>query len=85
MNHTKRLVQGIKKYLTIFLGAIFYAAGISLFLNPNDLAPGGVTGIAILLNRFIDVETGTLILLLNIPIILLMLVEHLQKNWVITL
>jgi len=66
-----RLVQGMKKYLAIFLGAIFYAGGISLFLNPNDLAPGGVTGIAILLNRFIDVETGTLILLLNIPIILL--------------
>lgn len=64
-------LQGIKKYLTIFLGAIFYAGGISLFLNPNDLAPGGVTGIAILLNRFIDVETGTLILILNIPIILL--------------
>ncbi len=68
---TSCFVHGIKKYLTIFLGAIFYAAGISLFLNPNDLAPGGVTGIAILLNRFVDVETGTLILLLNVPIILL--------------
>lgn len=66
-----RLMHGIKKYMSIFLGAIFYAGGISLFLNPNDLAPGGVTGIAILLNRFVPVETGTLILLLNIPIILL--------------
>ena len=66
-----RLMLGIKKYMSIFLGAIFYAGGISLFLNPNDLAPGGVTGIAILLNRFVNVETGTLILLLNIPIILL--------------
>lgn len=68
---TSRVMNGIKKYVTIFLGTIFYAAGISLFLNPNDLAPGGVTGIAILLNRFIEVETGTLILLLNVPIILL--------------
>ena len=66
-----RLMHGIKKYMSIFLGAIFYAGGISLFLNPNDLAPGGVTGIAILLNRFVPVETGTLILLLNVPIILL--------------
>ena len=68
---TSRIAQGLKKYLTIFLGTIFYAAGISLVLNPNDLAPGGVTGIAILLNRFVDVETGTLILLLNIPIIII--------------
>ncbi|MBE5881271.1 MAG: YitT family protein [Lachnospiraceae bacterium] len=67
----RKVMMGCKKYLTIFLGAIFYAAGIALFLNPNDLAPGGVTGIAILLNRFISVETGTLILVLNIPIIVI--------------
>nr|MBQ8252849.1 YitT family protein [Lachnospiraceae bacterium] len=66
-----RAASAIKKCVTILLGAMFYAAGISLFLNPNDLAPGGVTGIAILINRFLNVETGTLILLLNIPIILL--------------
>ncbi|MBQ8198616.1 MAG: YitT family protein [Lachnospiraceae bacterium] len=68
---SSKMIAGIKKYITIFLGAIFYAAGIAFFLNPNDLAPGGVTGIAILLNRFVPIETGTLILLLNIPIILL--------------
>ena len=68
---SSRFMTIIKKYVMILLGAIFYAAGISLFLNPNDLAPGGVTGIAILLNRFMDVETGTLILFLNIPIIVL--------------
>ncbi len=68
---TSKLVLRLKKYSTILLGTIFYAAGIALFLNPNDLAPGGVTGIAILLNRFIPVETGTLILLLNVPIILI--------------
>lgn len=66
-----KLVLILKKYTTIFIGTIVYAAGIALFLNPNDLAPGGVTGIAILLNRFTGVETGSLILLLNIPIILL--------------
>ena len=65
------IYKGIEKYASILLGAIFYAAGIALFLNPNDLAPGGVTGIAILLNRFVPVETGTLILLLNIPIIII--------------
>nr|MBQ8251978.1 YitT family protein [Lachnospiraceae bacterium] len=68
---SSKIMVGIKKYTMIFLGAIFYAAGIAFFLNPNNLAPGGVTGIAILLNRFVPVETGTLILLLNIPIILL--------------
>ncbi|MCR5756081.1 MAG: YitT family protein, partial [Acetatifactor sp.] len=48
-----------------------YAVAVSLFLDPNSLAPGGVTGIAIILNRLIHVETGTLIFLINIPIMIL--------------
>lgn len=51
------------------LGALIYSAGISLFLDPNSLAPGGVSGISILLNRVTGVSTGAWILLLNIPIL----------------
>lgn len=61
----------ILQYLIIGVATIPYAIGISLFLDPNDLAPGGITGIAILLNRLTGLETGTLILLLNIPLLLL--------------
>ena len=67
----KSIKKGIRNYLVITLAAIVYAAGVSLFLDPNNLAPGGVTGIAILLNRLIGVNTGTLIMILNVPIILL--------------
>lgn len=55
----------------ISAAAVIYGAGISLFLDPNQLAPGGVTGIAVILNRLVNIETGTLYLLLNIPIIIL--------------
>lgn len=67
----KTPVQKIKDYIVITISAIIYAAGVSLFLDPNLLAPGGVTGIAIILNRITGVETGTWILGLNIPILLL--------------
>lgn len=63
--------QGIKFYFVITIAAFLYAASISLFLDPNSLAPGGVTGISIILNRLTGVDTGTWIFLLNIPIILL--------------
>lgn len=59
----------MKKYLTITVAAFIYGIAISLFLDPNDLAPGGVTGIAILVSRLIPIETGTLILLINVPIL----------------
>ncbi len=57
--------------LMMTIGALIYASGISLLLDPNDLAPGGVSGISIMLSRFTPVSTGTWILLINIPLLLL--------------
>lgn len=60
----------IKKYAVITMTALLNAVAISLFIDPNNLVPGGVTGIAIIISRFLPVETGTLIFILNIPILL---------------
>lgn len=68
---TKQIRREIRNYIVITCSAVIYAAGISLFLDPNNIAPGGLTGIAILLNRIIGIPTGTLILLLNIPLVAL--------------
>ncbi len=51
--------------------AVIYAVAISLFLDPNNIAPGGVTGISILVNRFTKIPTGTVNMMINIPIVLL--------------
>lgn len=63
----------ILQYLVISVASVGYAVGISNFQDPNNLAPGGVTGLAIILNRIVpgDIKTGTWILLLNIPILIL--------------
>lgn len=63
--------QNVKKYLIITLVSILYGAGTSLFLEPNELVPGGLTGIAMILNRFVPIGTGTFFLIMNIPIIAL--------------
>ena len=67
----KNILYEIKNMIIIAVAAFIYAVGISLFLDPNQLAPGGVTGIAVILNRLVNVETGTLYFLLNVPIVLL--------------
>ena len=56
-------------YMIITVAALVQAAAISLFLDPNNLAPGGVTGISIILSKITGIETGTWILLLNVPIL----------------
>lgn len=57
--------------MIIVAASAVYAAGISLFLDPNNLAPGGVTGISVILNRLSGIPTGTLYFLINVPIMLL--------------
>lgn len=69
--NTKSIIKGIKNYALISAASVIYAVAISVFLDPNDIAPGGITGVAILINRFTNVPVGTLNLILNIPIVLL--------------
>ena len=61
----------MKNLALIIIGSVLYGIAISLFLDPNNLAPGGITGISVMLNRFLPFRTGTLYLILNIPIILI--------------
>lgn len=67
----KTFGRTIWNLLVIAAASAVYAAGISLFLDPNNLAPGGVTGISVILNRLSGIETGTLYFLLNVPIVIL--------------
>ena len=64
-----KLLKNIKRYIIITLVAVLYGAGTSLFLEPNDLVPGGLTGIAMILSRFLPLGTGTIFMIMNIPII----------------
>lgn len=61
----------IRNSIYIIFGTVIYAAGISLFLDPNSLAPGGLVGVSVILSRVLSVSTGTLYFILNIPIVLL--------------
>lgn len=53
-------------------GCILYSAAIHIFAEDNDIAQGGVTGIAMLINFiFPKVPIGTIALFLNLPLFLL--------------
>lgn len=74
-NSREEVIVGkfLSRYMVITLAALLYAAGIAFFLNPNQLAPGGVSGIAIILKKVFPFlpGVGMLILLMNIPIMIL--------------
>lgn len=55
----------------ITLGSAVFALAFKLFLEPNLIAPGGVSGVAIIVNHFFPVSTGLVIILINIPLLIL--------------
>lgn len=58
----------VTDYLIIVLGAVIYALSVDFFTAPNNIAPGGITGISTLLHYLIYVPIGTTALILNIPL-----------------
>ncbi len=61
----------VKEYALIVVGTFIYALGIHWFLTPNEIAPGGMTGIAVIINSLTKLPVGTIYLILNIPVIIL--------------
>lgn len=71
MKTVKNILRQVWNYVIITVFSFTYAVGISMFLDPNNLAPGGVSGISIMLSRVTPLSTGTCIFLINIPIMVL--------------
>ena len=68
MKLTDRVKRNAVDYLLMFLGAVLYALSVSYFTAPNEIAPGGVTGISTMLNHLFATPIGITSLLLNIPL-----------------
>lgn len=57
--------------LFIVLGSVCYAVAIGMFSDPNDIAPGGLTGVAILLNYLFEwIPVGVATIAMNVPLII---------------
>ena len=54
------------------LGSSIFALGFSLFLQPNDMSPGGISGLAMIIVELLNYgSVGTLSILINLPLFVL--------------
>ena len=74
----KAVKQFFTRYGIITLGCVIYSLGIALFLDPHDLASGGVYGISVIIRylcvkhfKWIWLKTEMLIIAINIPLFIL--------------
>lgn len=66
MNKT---VQSLRWFLKIIVGCVLFALGFDLFLGPNDLNAGGISGMAMILVHVLGFgSVGTVTMLMNLPL-----------------
>ena len=76
MNGTKNMIKKtsflneFKRYIFMILGCISYALSLRVFLIPNEIVGGGVSGAASLLELLFDLPAGLFIIVINIPILI---------------
>lgn len=76
-NSKKILLDVLKKVLFFVVGSCIYAAGIALFLGPQQTPSGGASGLAIIINHLLpifkgeDGGTGIWLLMINVPLLIL--------------
>lgn len=58
-------------YVQIVLGCILGGVAYPLFLVPNSIAPGGLSGLAMILNHLFGLPVGMTSLAMNIPLFLI--------------
>ncbi len=60
-----------RDWVLLSFGALILAVNVDLFLVPANLAPGGVSGLAIILRKMAGWPIGLTMLVLNIPMLVL--------------
>lgn len=58
----------IRESLGLLLGAVLMAVGMNMFMVPNMLAPGGISGLGVVFFHVLGIPVGLTIVVLNIPL-----------------
>lgn len=59
------------RYIQFCVGCLLIAISFNLFLSPNNIVSGGVSGVSILLNHLIGINTSVFILSVNVILLIL--------------
>ncbi|WP_413300171.1 YitT family protein [Bacillus sp. 1P10SD] len=71
----------IYQIILVGLCSMLFGFAYNTFLIPHKLASGGVTGIAFFIHHYLHVNTGLIVLLINIPLLLLG-IKYLGKRFI---
>lgn len=68
MGHSEKWYTIVYNYILIGIGTFLMAIALNYFLAPNTIAPGGVTGFAVVIEKTVKIPIYITNLALNIPL-----------------
>lgn len=67
---TNNLKEIIIEALGMILGCILISLGINMFFSPNTIAPGGLSGLSVVLSKISGLTVSTVMLIIGVPLII---------------
>lgn len=71
MKKTNGILIEFSRVIFMVFGSILAAIGLEIFLIPNSIIDGGITGISIMASRITNTELGIFIFILNLPFVVI--------------
>ena len=68
------MYENIQKMLKLILGCLLISLSYNIFIAPNKLVSGGVSGLAIIINNVINLQNSTIILTINAILLIISMV-----------
>ena len=67
----KNLMRAVKEYFLITLGILIYTTGWTIFLTPNNMFGGGVSGISAIIQFATGIKMGYTYFVINALLLLI--------------
>ena len=68
---TNDILIKLSRVFFMILGSILAAIGLEIFLIPNNIIDGGITGISIMVSHLTSIQLGVFIFIFNLPFVII--------------
>ena len=71
----------VRNGIYLLMGTVLYALALNIFLVGNNIAAGGISGIAIIINSLTSIRISVLVFVMNVP---LLVIGTIVRGWEFT-
>ena len=65
----KKSINTIVEFLGLIVGCIFMGIGLNMFFKPYTIAPGGLSGLSVVISKFTGLSVSTIMLIIGMPLL----------------